>query len=178
MKYYVRKITLSKFPKPPAISYEISSLRADAVADIRTFKDSLSVWEIESDSADAIDEAILALVTSSKQENFDKIDVVVFSEDDVLSNGLSLEKDDEREDGDTAVSDLRNTHQNIVGLTYESLSIVLKIISDITIRGQRTRRTGKQVEALIKNNFTRINLDSFISDDIKTTIKRLAGVTV
>ena len=171
MKYYVRKITLSKYPKPPATSYEILSLRADAVADIRTFNDGLSIWEIESNSEESINEAVLALVTSSKQEKFDKIDVVVFSEDDITSKGLSFESND----GDTAVYDLRNTHQNIVGLTYESLSSVLEIISDITIKAQHTRRTAKQVETLIKNNFTRINLDSFVHEDIRNRINELAG---
>ena len=174
MKYYVRKITLSKYPKPPATNYEILSLRADAVADIRTFNDGLSIWEIKSNSENAINEAVLALVTSSKQEKFDKIDLVVFSSNEIESKGLLLES----ADGDTAVSDLRNTHQNIVNLTYESLSYVLKIISDITIKSQHIRRTKKEVEALIKNNFTRINLDTFIHEDIKNEIKRLANITI
>ena len=174
MKYYVRKITLTKFPKPPQTSYEIPLLKADAVADIRTYNDGLSIWEIESDSADAIDKAILALVTSSKQNKFDKIDVVVFSEDDIASRGLLLEK----ENGDTAVFDLRETHHNIVGLTYGSLSKVLEMISNITIKGKFIRRDGEQVKSLIRDNFDKIDLDSFRSEDIKTTIKRLAGENV
>ena len=83
----------------------------------------------------------------------------------------------ESEDGDTAVSDLRNTHQNIVNLTYESLTNVLRIISDITIQGQHIRRGTRQVESLIKNNYDRINLDVFVHEEIKREIIKLAGVT-
>jgi len=174
MKYYVRKITLSKFPKPPATSYDVSLIKADAVADIRTFKDKLSIWKIESNSQEEIDKAVLALVTSSKQERFDDFDIVIFSEDDITAKGLSLES----EDGDTAVSELRETHQNFTGLTYQSLSCILTIISDITIKGQQIRIRKRQVETLIKNNFNKIALEWFEKDNIKVTIRQLAGISV
>ncbi|MCL2343317.1 MAG: hypothetical protein FWC62_05410 [Firmicutes bacterium] len=174
MKYYVRKIALNKFPKPPETSYEISSIRADAVSDLKTTSDKLSIWEIESTSEASINKAVLALVTSSKQQRFDDLDIVVFSEDDIATKGLSVES----EEGDTAIAELRNTHRNITSLTYESLASVLTIISDITITGCHIRKRRQEIETLIRDNSKKIDVESFINDDIKTKIRKLAGISV
>lgn len=170
MKYYVRKITLSKFPKPPAKNYTLASIKADAVADVRTYQDKLSVWEINSDSRAAIDEAVLAIVTSSKQERFDDLDIVVFSDSDIATRGLSVES----EKGDTVVVGLQDTHRNIVSLTYESLASILSIISDVTIKAGHVRIRNRDVEDLIKRNIDRINLNLFMNDNIKLKIEELA----
>ena len=164
-------ISLSKWPKPPAKlpPVNIHELRADAIADIRTFNDELSIWSIPSKSDEDIDEAILALATSIKQNNIDKIDVVVFSDGDISAKGLQL-KD---ADGETAVSDLVGTHQNIVGLTYDSLTKVMELISDITISECHVRRNQRYVEKLIKNNLKRIDVGAFVYDDMKTKIMSL-----
>ena len=174
MGYYVRKITLSKWPKPhgnPSIihEYDIRSLRADAIADIRTFNDNLSIWSIASDSDEDIDEAVLALATSIKQEKFDKMDVVVISDDDILARGLKLKSIE----GDTAVVDLKDTHRNIVGLTYDSLTSVMRIISEITIAGRHIRRNQRSIEKLITNNLDRIDMDAFSNDSIKDEIRSI-----
>jgi len=172
MRYFVRKITLSKWPKPHGSEpetgeYDVRTLRADAVADIRTFNDSLSIWSIPSDSEADIDEAVLALATSVKQERLETMDIVVFAENDVTSRGLRFED----AEGETAVTDLRNSHQNITGLTYESLSSVMEIIADITVAGRHKRLTQRHIEKLVKNNLQRIDVDAFANDLMKEKIR-------
>lgn len=174
MGYYVRKISLSKWPKPPSFEeFDIHSLRADAIADIRTIDDSLSLWSIPSESSADINEAVLALATSINQSSFDKIDVVVFSDEDILANGFQLEI----AEGDTAVTDLKCTHRNIVGLTYDSLTNVIKMISKKTIAGHQIRRNKRAIETLIKDNLGRINISEFSNESIKEKILSLAGIT-
>lgn len=172
MRYYVRKISLSKWPKPPKeTTLDIQKLRADAVADVRTFNDNLSIWSVASNSDSDINEAVLALATASGQSSFDKMDIVIFSDSDLSAKGLRLEG----ADGDTAVTELRKTHQNIVGLTYDSLTSVMSIISEITFNGRQQRRTGKEIENLIKINYDRIDLGLFTNDSTKEKIKKIAG---
>lgn len=172
MRYYVRKISLSKWPKPPQETpLDIQKLRADAVANVRTFNDNLSIWSVASNSDSDINEAVLALTTASGQSSFDKMDIVIFSDSDLSAKGLKLES----ADGDTAVTELRKTHQNIVGLTYDSLTSVMSIISDITFNGRQKRRTGKEIEHLIKINYDRIDLGLFANDSTKEKIKKIAG---
>ena len=165
-------INLTKWPKKSDVAtLSISKLRADAVADVRTFNDELSIWSVNSDSESDINEAFLALATGSKQERFDKMDVVIFTNEDLASKGLTLQS----ATGDTAVVDLRDKHQNIVGLTYETLTSVMSIISEITYNSKQIRRTGSQIKQLIKDNYDRIDLDTFITDSIKVEIKKIAG---
>jgi hypothetical protein len=172
MRHYVRKITLSKWPKQSDVqALDIHQLRADAIADVRTFNDSLSIWSVASDSESNINEAVLALATASGQSSFDKMDVAIFSADDLSQRGLLLEN----ADGDTAVMELRKTHQNIVGLTYDSLTIVMNLISEITFNSRQVRRSGKAIENLIKTNYNRIDLSVFTDDSMKEKIKKIAG---
>ena len=172
MCYFVRKITLSKWPKQPEdISLDIHKLRADAIADVRTFNNCLSIWNVASDSDSAINEAVLALATASGQTSFDKMDFVIFTGSDLSLKGLRLES----ADGDTAVTKLRNTHYNIVGLTYDSLTTVMSIISEITFYSKQKRRTGRYIEDLIKTNYDRIDLSVFSNSTIREKIKKIAG---
>ena len=172
MQYYARKISLAKWPKPPlSDDFDIHTLQADAIADIRTFNNNLSIWSIPSASDSDINEAVLALATSTSQSSFDKMDVVVFSSKDISARGLQLES----VDGKTAVTDLKSTHQNIINLTYDSLTGVMKIISEITVNGRHIRRTKKQIETLIRNNFARIDLAAFSNDEIRNKIEMIAG---
>lgn len=171
MCFYVRKINFAKFPKDP-LSYnnEIENISADAVSDLGTKSNELSVWRIPTDSKEDIDEAVLALVTSSKQNHFEKIDFVVFSDEILDEHNLKITP----QIGDTAVDDLKNEHKNISELTYGTLKNVLKIITDKTCTNEQIRRTKSEVENIITNNLARINMD-FINPNLKKKIDQLIG---
>ena len=71
MALLVRKISRGKWPEEIC---ELSSLAGDAISDIRTFDNSLSVWLV--DSEDEIGAAMLALSASSKTESIEGITIV------------------------------------------------------------------------------------------------------
>ncbi|MEG9198755.1 hypothetical protein [Lactococcus lactis] len=171
MSFYVRKITFSKFPKDiSSYNNNIDEVCADAVSDLRTNSNDLSVWEIPTDSDNDIEEAVLALVTSSKQSSFDKIDFVIFSDEALKEQGLVLSD----EVGDTAVNDLKNHHKNIANLTYGSLRSVLELITNRTISGEQIRKTRTEIEEIIKKNLDRIDQNVFRNERMKEKILNLS----
>ena len=166
MSYYVRKITLSKFPREPQDNTTIEDINADAVADIRTFRNELSIWEIPTNSEEDIEEAVLALVTSAKQTTFERIDFVIIPEEELEKYGLELGE----QPGDTAVEDLKETHKNITNLTFKSLRDILTIIVSITMGDKQIRKTKREVEEIVKKNVDRIDLQNFESDKVTQKI--------
>ncbi|MBS7068359.1 MAG: hypothetical protein KH106_10265 [Lactococcus lactis] len=171
MSFYVRKITLSKFPKDrSSYNNNIEEVCADAVSDLRTSSNDLSVWEIPTDTDEDIEDAVLALVTSSKQSSFDRVDFVVFSYEALEEEGLQLSN----QVGDTAVNDLKNHHKNITNLTYGSLRSVLELITNKTISGEQIRKTKTEIEEIVKKNLDRIDQNVFSNKKIKDRILDLS----
>lgn len=171
MKYFIRKINSAKFPRPDKdVDLSIEDFQADAVADIKTNCNTLSIWEIESLEEKAVDEAIFALVTNRIQHSIDKIDFVVISEEELRKHELNCLETD----GDTLVEDLKSKHRDIVELTYGSIRDILEIISEITKKGNTKRRTKGQIKAILKENINRIeNIDYFDSEGFKEELRKI-----
>ena len=123
MAFLVRKVSRSKWPDR---MHDIGEIRADAVADIRTYNDCLSMWRIDSLSEYDIDRAALALSASSKTSKIEKLDLIIVCESDI--NKLHIEIEDE--EGDTIVENLRGLHCNLVKLKYNSLRDIASLIID------------------------------------------------
>lgn len=137
----VRKISKSKWP-PEEVLQEKSDeeilpfLKADALTScLRTSKDELSLWTVENTSEVEIKKAILALITNSRLERLDRIQVVYFEENDVENLGLTLKKSP----GDTVISNYTDLHQDMTGLTYDKMGKVSKLITS-AIRDKRVKK--------------------------------------
>ena len=121
MSLLVRKIARGKWPDECICPLE--QLRADAISDLRTSGDTLSVWKI--DNVDDMDTAVLALSASSKTEEIENISVVWMDEEDLKNKGINL---DDSQKGDTIVIDLRDRHVNLVKLNYSFLGSIALLI--------------------------------------------------
>ena len=100
---------------------------ADAITKcLSTDKDSLSCWEIEDESH--VDQAILALITGSRQGAISTISYVLLQKQELYKKGLDVQIS--IPDADTAAESLKPLHRNIVGLNYESLGKVQDLIID------------------------------------------------
>lgn len=118
-----RKISRAKWD--PAEYLEEDEIRADAVTGcLRTSNDSLSWWYCEGDKQD-VEEVALALATGPKFKRFEKIDLVVLPEADLLAHGVAAESTE----GDTPIKELRSRHVNVVGLDLERLAKIARILA-------------------------------------------------
>ena len=140
MSLLVRKIARGKWPDECICS--LPQLRADAISDLRTSGDTLSVWKI--DNINDIDVAVLALSASSKTEEIENINVVWMDEDDLKSKGINL---DNSQKGDTIVIDLQDKHVNLVKLNYMFLGTIASLIMQ-ELKQNNSKRFPK---AYVKN---------------------------
>lgn len=123
MTMLARKISRAKWE--PADYLAEDEIRADAISGcLRTRDDSLSWWHCEGDEQD-VEEVALALATGSKYKKFEKIDVVVLPETDLLAHGLAVESTE----GDTPIKELRSRHVNVVRLDLEKLARIARILA-------------------------------------------------
>ena len=89
----VRKISKSKWPDEEVLDKQTDEailplLKADALTScLRTSQDELSLWTVENTNEEEIEKAILALITNSRLERLDRIQVVYFDEDNVKQLG-------------------------------------------------------------------------------------------
>lgn len=154
MTIYVRKISKAKWPSEEEILAKefdaeiIPSVRADALTScLKTSQNTLSVWAVENSTDEEIEKAILALITNAKLERLNRIQVVYFSKEEVLSLGLPLEASD----GDTVIESLSKLHNDLVDLNYEKLGKVSQlIISSLRLESVKTYNEKKLKTMLLK----------------------------
>lgn len=141
MPLLVRKINKAKW-------YQIdiendNDVKADAITNcLKTTKNNLSVWRIESE--DDLEEAILALVAN--QDHLDTIDVVILEESTLIDYKLNIVASP----GDTPVESLIAAHRDISDLTFTNLGMVKDHIVE-RIRNQKIKRfTVGSLKKLLK----------------------------
>lgn len=164
MGYYVRKISRPKWPDEPC---NINALKSDAIADIRTQGNDLSVWKI--DNLDQLDDAALALAGSSKTEKVETITVVWIDEKEVNKCGIEV---DDSQLGDTIITDLASGHRNFSNLTYGKLGDISNLIMKEIYMNCCRRYTRGNLRESFKSAFDNNKIDETkcmpkLLDDIK-----------
>lgn len=153
----VRKISRGKWPEECICPIE--QLRADALSDLRTSGDTLSVWKIN--DINDMDNAVLALAASSKTEEIEHVHVIWTEEENLKNKGINL---DGTQKGDTIVVDLQDKHINLIKLNYSFLGIIASIIMQ-ELSQDHARRFPK---AYVKNLLVQAYIDKRISQEICT----------
>jgi hypothetical protein len=172
MRVYVRKITKAKWPKPESEfdSFKqecIESLSADAVtSDLKTSSNKLSLWYV--DESD-IDDAILAIATSTKADRIETIDYILIPEETLALNGI-CEFDCEK--GETAVPSLMDKHKNIINLNYKKIGVVAGIVATLTKQNPQRKRK-KEIEDIIRNHKKDIEIERFSKQRMKDCVSVL-----
>jgi hypothetical protein len=170
MSFIVRRINRAKWEKP------MPNVDADAITNcIKTHQNTLSVWEIS--GIDKLDEAILALVSGSKQTHLSTLNIIHFEENVLLQNSIEYIKDSAT--ADTIIDDLKQSHIDIVNLTYTSLGNVGNIIQDCINNAKVatiSKRTILQLlaKATIEQRFDINNMhEDFINNENKALQKEI-----
>ncbi len=147
----VRKISKSKWPDEEVLDKQTDEailplLKADALTScLRTSQDELSLWTVENTNEEEIEKAILALITNSRLERLDRIQVVYFDEDNVKQLGLTLKKSP----GDTVISTYTNLHQDMIELNFEKMGKVSALITSALRDKRIKKKKEKKLTALL-----------------------------
>jgi len=159
MPLLVRKINKAKW-------YQLdiekdNNVSADAVTNcLKTTKNTLSVWRIESEAD--LDDAVLAL--AANQDHLDTIDVVILEESSLIDYNLNIVASP----GETPVEYLIDAHRDIANLTFLDLGKVKDHIVE-RIRKQKMKRyTVGSLKSLLKDA---IQKGLLTKDDLKKSVK-------
>jgi hypothetical protein len=147
----VRKINKSNWINKDTVTEPAS---ADAITNcLRTKQNELSVWHINDKTK--LEEAVLAIISGSKQEHLETIDVVML-DDDHLSKCKILTKET---DGDTIVKDLKNTHIDIHSLNVSSITMIAEHIIENIKKENCQRFTEPKLKKLLKDAIDKKRLE-------------------
>lgn len=141
----VRKISKSKWPDEEVLENKTDDeilpiLKADALTScLRTSQDELSLWTVNNTNDEEIEKAILALITNSRLERLNTIQVVYFDENKVNEYGLKLKKSP----GDTVISTYAELHQDMIELNFEKMGKVSALITS-ALRDKRVKRYNEK----------------------------------
>lgn len=151
--FLARKISRAKWEAKRDLSEE--EISADAVtADLRTQSNTLSFWRCGSETE--VEDAALAIAAAS--DHVDKIDIVWVDEDELKTDGQTLEDTP----GRTHVTELIDRHVDICRLDYVRLGKVAHRVMTAIKKKQCVRRLTKRrvteiLVAAIEQG--RVNLD-------------------
>jgi len=152
MPFLIRRINRAKWEELK--EEQPDDVSADAITNcLRTFHNDLSVWKIDNEAD--LEDAILALITGSKQAKLSTLHYVIIDENAVIKNNLDLVDTD----GDTAVKSLVKNHNDISNLTYQKLGIVKNIVIDSIQNEKSSFFSKKQLKAILNNAIERGVLD-------------------
>lgn len=143
MPLLVRRINRAKWEQIDFNSTD--DVSADTITNcLRTFNNELSVWKIENMSE--LDDAILALITGSKQSKLRTLHYVIIDEALIIDNKIDLKETN----GDTVVGDLVKMHKDITALTYVKLGIIKDLVIDSLLNNRSSFFTRAKLKGLIK----------------------------
>ncbi|MBN1570613.1 MAG: hypothetical protein JXA73_22410 [Acidobacteria bacterium] len=162
MRLLVRKIEAAKWRQNDIING--AEVSADAITgSLKTASNSLSVWMIESESA--LNDAVLAFVAEG--QHVESMDFAYFDQSALEAVGLQIVNSL----GRTPIEDMKQSHRDIVALTYRSLGLMANIIVDC-FRTEKTRRFTKLAlqnllrEAIQNKRLNPLELNPKIREDI------------
>lgn len=131
----VRKIARAKWPEEIC---SINMLSGDAISDLRTTNNTISLWRVDSEAE--LLTAMLALAASSKSSKIENVSLVWFPEEALLDRNIQLDTDSP---GDTIVSDLAQFHRDACKITYKSLGDLAVLIMTELIQEKHYKRFGR-----------------------------------
>lgn len=138
----VRKIDRGKWERGSLETLEQFS--ADAITNcMKTKGNTISTWAIKQD--DPAERANAVLAMASTFTSLDTIHVVILDASHVESSGLRLEQTS----GNTPVTELEDTHRDIVNLTYGSLGILATLIAKCITDKHVQRFTKKELRHIL-----------------------------
>jgi hypothetical protein len=137
----LRKIRKSKWYKNDSVPWlEEGEIQADALGDLVTSGNTLSIWVVEDDKSN-LEQVIVALASSC--DNIANFDYALINIDCLLSIGIKIET----KEGLTPYSKANKWHRDLIELTTSQL---FKLAEVMAIHSTRERVSEKTVLNLIR----------------------------
>ena len=152
MGYILRKIRRAKWLNHAGASWlKTDEIQADALFDLKTTSNILSVWYVEQDQSNL--NSIIAALATSRTDRISNFDYVLIDEKYLDELGIQKVK----KDGDTPNSKAnRLWHIDFVELTARTIYLFAQVISR---RGQLNRLHQKEVLERVRNEIYAGNLE-------------------
>ena len=169
MPLLVRRFERQRWDHDVRNDASIPHVTADAITDLKTKGNTLSVWYAESEAE--LDNAVLAIAGTLNQ--IDSIDVIALDMSDLKLAGLVLQEDV----GATKIKGFDKRHRNIVELDYASLGVVARVMIDRLIeydqKKKTTRITALQIQHMLEDAVSSSLLDwDDLPKDIRQKIRQ------
>lgn len=146
---------LFKYPKYSAPGDVITN-------ELNTTGDALSFWKISDESE--IEDALLAMCTGTSQSNIGTVHYLLFDERELKSRGIQVVQSSN--DANTAVTELKKLHHNIVNVDYLTLGRLQDMIVD-KIRADKSQcKTKAKIKPIVKQAIANEKIDfTILSND-------------
>ncbi len=170
MSYYVRKFKPSSWPDGKNNEYTgIDSLSAAAFFDLLKNGENISFWKI--DSFDDLKFAAAALFSCAESKLNGKMKFFYLSDEDIKNNGFIVNQNSD--DANTILDNLKGTHFNACELCYSSLGTLADIIARRINSLDVKMVTDKKVYAVLAGYVDKqlVNIDAF-SPEIQEEVKK------
>jgi hypothetical protein len=145
---FLRTVKQSRWYKNPRVDWlRVGEVQADALLDLRTKDNALSVYEVKNDA-----EAIrVATALAATRDHVDHFSYAVFEGSQLPKLGI----EPDRQDGDTPDAEVNKLHYDLQHLTVEKLSGLAQLIS----QGELRRILKKQMLSHLLKSIEDGNLD-------------------
>lgn len=142
MPLLLRKIRKSKWYKNDSVPWlEEDEVQSDALGDLVTSNNTLSVWLVEDDKSN-LEQVIVAL--ASTVDNISNLDYVLVNSDLLLNIGIKIEQ----KEGLTPYVKANKWHRDLEEMTTIKLC---KLAEIIFIHSEKNRVSQKEILNLIRN---------------------------
>ncbi len=148
MAYFLRVVRQARWYKYPELDWlPDGGLQADALGDLQTTGNELSVYRVENEMDR--DRVIVAL--AANRDNLANLDYAVFDDAGLVSIGVAISQ----QDGQTPDLAVNRLHYNLVNLTAENLVQIAQAISS----GEHVRISRKDIELKLRRSIESGELD-------------------
>lgn len=165
MAYFLRKVRKSKWYKNPDVDWlQEGELQADALVDLLTKNNKLSVWLVDGDQSNLERIAAALSITNDNLSNFDYKLIPT----DIIGNlGIKVEDDL----GETPDSEANHYHRNLIQLTATQ---VFELANLMHTQTDNKRIRDRKVEELLRHGLESQHFD--ISQITSEKMKQKLGI--
>lgn len=153
--------SINKWDGSKTINRKDPSICGDAIGDLRTTENKLSVWKIENE--EDINDVIVALALN--RDKVCKIDYLILEEAKIANMEIEV-VDDQPGRADGLNDTILRKHRDLIEIDYKRLGLLAEYMTNIAkVKENRKSMTKKEVKKLLNKykDESRIQLDSMNS---------------
>lgn len=141
MPYYLRAIKIAKWRRHAGVAWLADNeIQADALGDLKTETNALSVWEVDDDRSNL--GRVLTAVAANR-DHLSDLSYVLLTKDDLRAIGAKIASSE----GGTVDREVNKWHRDIVELTTQKLHQIAVVVND---KPEKPRRLPGDVAGLLR----------------------------